>query len=252
MNIDFSIIDTYLDNKPDYQNHWVFSVIKDDGAYCFTQPNPSNKQKINALYNKIVKALENFTPYNSSLLNRLFPNWVNLLPEVNIILTVGCPNPYDAMVRGYKGTEYMIFDLAILSGYDDGKTDIVAVIKRLITHEFIHICIRQDYPATNLAYQGSLQHIAFDEGFAHLLSFTENVETFNFTQMIDTHYNISIEKFSQAKAETDIPKQKVLLDTANTGAYWQKFAAISGKLFLAKNITQLENIYKKGPTAMFL
>lgn len=46
--------------------------------------------------------------------------------------------------------------------------------------------------------------------------------------------------------EINLQKQKDLLLQSNSGSYWNKFSAISGKLFLAKHLKELEKIYNSG------
>ncbi|WP_455717302.1 hypothetical protein [Anaerosporobacter sp.] len=68
--------------------------------------------------------------------------------------------------------------------------------------------------------------------------------------MINAHYQESVNILKQALFETNELRQKEYLETSNSGAYWDKFAAISGKLYLADHIGNLLDIYKAGPSAM--
>ena len=61
------------------------------------------------------------------------------------------------------------------------------------------------------------------------------------------------EKFKNAKhtlraalAETDKQKQKNYSRMADTGAYWDKFASIAGKLYLLRHIDDMKRIYQEG------
>lgn len=53
-----------------------------------------------------------------------------------------------------------------------------------------------------------------------------------------------------ALSEINALKQKEYLEESNCGYYWSKFAAISGKLYLAHNINSLYDIYKDRPSVM--
>ncbi len=50
----------------------------------------------------------------------------------------------------------------------------------------------------------------------------------------------------KAVNEKNLDKQKEFLYKANAGSYWEKFASISGKLYLGNNIESILDIYKKG------
>lgn len=252
MNIDDSMIKSYLAGNDDYNSHWLFNNILDNGEYAFDRPNNKYKEKIREIYEKIHGNLINFTPYNVDLFSKLFPTWKTLINDANIILAIGCPSPYDAMVREHEGREYVIFDLIRFMSYEKAGYDIVSLITGMITHEISHICIHADYPVNDNSYEDKLTYIAFDEGFAHLLAFTDKISSYNFSDMIETYYQNSVSKLQMALSETNTLKQKEYLDESNCGAYWDKFAAISGKLYLASNIGDLYDIYKDGPSDMLL
>lgn len=252
MNIDNSMIKSYLAGKDDYKSHWLFNSILDNGEYTFDKPNDEYKEKVKEIYEKTYENLINFNPYNMEVFSTLFPKWKDLIDDVNIILAVGCPSPYDAMVREHQGREYVIFDLIRFMGYEKEGYDILSLIKGMITHEISHICIHADYPVIDKTYKDKLSYITFDEGFAHLLSLNDEINSYNFSSMIEAHYQNSVRKLQMALSETNIRTQKEYLEESNCGAYWNKFAAISGKLYLASNIDNLHEIYKAGPTAMVL
>lgn len=47
MNIDDSMIKSYLADKDDYAGHWLFNNILDNGEYAFDKPNIEYKDKVN-------------------------------------------------------------------------------------------------------------------------------------------------------------------------------------------------------------
>ncbi len=51
----------------------------------------------------------------------------------------------------------------------------------------------------------------------------------------------------EALACTDPEKQQECLIRATAGPYWEKFACITGKLYLAQHRDQLVSIYSEGP-----
>lgn len=121
MNIDDSMIKSYLKGKDAYNDHWLFYKILDDGEYTFEKPDNKYKEEISKIYEKTYEKLISFTPYNVHLFSILFPKWKSLINQANIILAVGCPSPYDAMVREHEGREYIIFDLITSRKYTKEK-----------------------------------------------------------------------------------------------------------------------------------
>ncbi|HBK86796.1 MAG TPA: hypothetical protein DDZ53_12275 [Firmicutes bacterium] len=56
---------------------------------------------------------------------------------------------------------------------------------------------------------------------------------------------------AKALSATDENEQKDYLVSCNAGSYWDKFAAISGKLFLAQNKTRIAELYRAGVRPFF-
>lgn len=248
MFVDDQIVLKYLsgDSEDEIKNHWIFHSIE-KGKYLYEAPNAEKQEDINKILLYIKDKLSDFSPLNKNIYSALYPEWNTIIKNMNVLLVVGCPSPYDAMVREYDGNQYIIFDLIRFSDYKDSGYDFELLIKQLITHETSHLCLRKKYPisVTN-SYLDQLKYITFDEAFAHLLAFKDNVEEFDFSSIINDHYNKAFIKLKEAMAEKDIQKQKDLLIQSNSGPYWNKFAAISGKLFLASNIKEVQKLYNSG------
>lgn len=249
MRIDTSIIRDYLSGGTDHIGHWIFRSITDDGVLMFERPAEGLEAAVENAARDALAALDGFRPHNAELFRRLFPKWREICENVNVILAVGCPAPYDAMVREHDGEEYIILDLIRLNNYN---ADIKTLMTPFLTHELAHICIHSDYPPPTDAddYHKTLEYIVFDEGFAHLLAFRDGIECFDFEPIIQKHLFRSLEKLGFAVSETDIENRAALLREANTGDYWNKFGAISGKLYLASHLNDIEAIYNAGPDNM--
>lgn len=249
MNINRKLIEGYLSNdfnRCKIEEHWIFSYIEED-QYLFDEPKEEKREEIEKIDLLIKEALLDFEPFNVDIFNKLFPNWEKETEKTNVLLAVGCPQPYDAFVRNYQGKEYMIFDLIRLSDYNLSENDMKMVIRQLITHELVHICIHNRYKTPDKTdYIDYLQYITFDEGFAHLLAFNDNVRAVDFTKIIEEHLEKNLKLLQDALREKDKEKQTILLEAANTGYYWDKFAAISGKLLIAEHIEDINHIYNSG------
>lgn len=248
MFVDDHIVLKYLngDSGNTIKNHWIFSTIEKEN-YLFENPDMKKKEDVSKILTKIQDKLSNFSPLNKDIYSALYPDWLDITKDMNILLVVGCPNPYDAMVREHEGKLYIIFDLIRFSDYKDKGYDIDFVIKQLITHETSHLCLHKKYPVLNSNnFVEQLKYITFNEGFAHLLGFKDDVEKFDFSEIINKYYHISFLQLKEALAEKDTQKQVDWLRKSNSGQYWGKFAAISGKLFLANHIEEVQKIYNDG------
>lgn len=248
--LDFSIIERYLDDDLSYKEHILFKNITPTEEFCFAEPPVELKEKVKTLSQDILQIFNNFVPFNCCIFTSLFPHWQDVLHNINFIAAVGCPPPYDAMTRILNGKEYMIFDLIRFLGYND--CNLPYLVRQMVTHELTHLCLHGDYPyPSNRNYKEMLTLLTFDEGFAHLLAFTEDVSTYNFTEVLAKHYQKNLNMLFTAYNETNTGQQESYLLKANTApSYWDKFAAISGKLYLASHLNMLQEIYKNGPAKM--
>ena len=97
-----------------------------------------------------------------------------------------------------------------------------------------------------MSYIDDLNYTAFDEGFAHALTYPEDIDSFQFDEFLQEKYYAAKEKFKQAITETDPLKMKEYSISADTGDYWDKFASISGKLYLLKHLDNIFELYQSG------
>ena len=250
MIIDSGIVNDYL-NDNEISGHWLFSSIE-EGRQLFVKPRASLKPAVREVMTEINHSLEDFVPFNRALYSDLFPNWQSVMKRINVLLAVGCPPPYDAMVREHDGEEFVIFDLVRFNAYKEEGSDLVRLARSLITHESAHVCLHNRHRPTKDDYISKLKYITFDEGFAHFVSFAEDVMSFDFTDVISKYYLKSLCRLKCALDETDAEKRISLLVEANSGGYWDKYAAISGMLFLAQTKAHITEIYKGGADGMFV
>lgn len=113
--------------------------------------------------------------------------------------------------------------------------------------KLIHICLHQKYPCIkNMSYIDELNYIAFDKSFAHALSYSEDIFSFQLDEFLHEKYNAAKEKLKQAITETNPLKMEQYRISADTGDYWDKFASISGKLYLLQHLDNLFELYQSG------
>lgn len=244
MKIDDSIVQNYINgrNPETYNNCWIYSAF--GRGNLFETPDPVNCEWVSKLYCKLKNQIVNYVPRNEEAVKKLFPDFEAVSSNYTIMLVVGFPDPYDAMVMEHDGKEYMVFDL-IQFGAD--SLDEKYSCHRVLTHELIHMCLHKKYPKpAGLSYIDELNYIAFDEGFAHALTFPEDITSFNFNDDLNEKYLMAKKKLGEVYRETNPAMQKEFLISADTGDYWDKFASISGKMYLLKNKERLEEIYSSG------
>jgi len=249
MIIDDAIVRMYLqDADPtSWNRHWLFHHIEEN-QYLFEAPLPESKSAVAQVHETVLQSLSGFTPLNAPLFRQLFPDYLRITEEISILLVVGCPQPYDAMVRTYLGKEYVIFDLVHFAAYMQSGSDLRMIARKMLTHEFAHTCLHEKYTdRPDLPYVARLNYIAFDEGFAHYLSFGEDIAGIDFSSAeYSGKYASARAKLKDALQVDDPQTQAELLISSNSGPYWEKFAAISGFLYLANHPDRLLEIYYKG------
>ncbi|MDR0847337.1 MAG: hypothetical protein LBN08_07515 [Lactobacillales bacterium] len=231
MIIDTSIIDIFNCEGLNENSHWIFSKVV-DGEILFELPK-YDKSIVNKIVQLIIDELENFKPCNEKIILEIWPDFFEILSYVEVILAVGIPKPYDAMVRD----GYIIFDIGNFLDYEMTKGKMISFVRNMLTHEAIHVLIQRDYPK-----EKNLEYISFDEGFAHLLANWEDVSTVDFDQYEDK-YLTAKEKYFKVLEDHELDPD---FREANEGPFWYKYAAIYGCLALAKNKDDLLRIYKKG------
>jgi len=125
--------------------------------------------------------------------------------------------------------------------------DAVAIIRQLLTHELTHVCLHKRYNCKDENdYKEQLKFNVFNEGFAHIIAFKDNIEKFDFSELTGKYYVKSVQKLKEALNEKNPVIQKEYLLLSNSGQYWNKFGAIAGKLYLANNLNIITQLYNDG------
>lgn len=244
MIIDARIAEAYISGEDleRYKDDWIYYCFGRQSV--FESPAPENRGWVSELYKKIREELENFAPRNGETVKQLFPQFERVTSGCTIRLVVGFPDPYDAMVLEHDGQPCLVFDLI---QFQEGSLKSENICSRILTHELIHLCLREDYPAPQkMSYIEDLNYTAFNEGFAHALPYPENFQDFVFTEFLEEKFRAAKDTLRAALAETNPEKQAFYSKTADTGIYWNKFAAMAGKLYLLRHINELERIYREG------
>ncbi len=165
MRVDDSIVQKYLNGQEpiSYSDCWIYSAL--GRGYVFETPKPLDREWVTQLCKKLKDQIMNFVQRNIKLVKQLFPSFDDVEKEYTVMLVVGFPDPYDAMVLEHDGKGYIVFDL-IQFGKD--SLDENYSCHGVLTHELIHICLHQKYRRIqNMSYIDDLNYTAFDEGIAH-------------------------------------------------------------------------------------
>jgi len=236
MIIDDSMVQAYLAGRL-CNDHWIFDL------HGFNEPDSGNQQAVEKLLARMKENLLSFTPEKYKEIQLLFPDFDEIRSHVSIIFCVGLRQPYDAIVRSHNGKEFVIFDLINIGNNADTST-----INGLLLHEILHICLHEKYAyEDNVSFLDKMDYLVFDEGFAHALSYFEYFPDFKYDSLAEERYLKSLELLERALVETNGEKQEEYMMMANTGNYWEKFGAISGKMYLLKNMDKIVEIYNDGP-----
>lgn len=219
-----------------YQNEWFFHA---ENKY-FKTPSyeESHRQAVKQILDQILGVVEEFSPINREIWDVLFPDWKDTLGQVTVNLIVGYPAPFDACVMpNPQGNTEIILDLGLWTRYGENH-DVKSLAHGLLTHELCHVCIMahyQELKSGSKQYRTQLDYIAFNEGFAHLLSYgNREIEQtdWNSPQFAEYKKN-SKKRMEEALKETEEQEQAAFLEEADCGSYYGKFACMCGMFYLA-------------------
>ncbi|NUU95040.1 hypothetical protein XO10_01785 [Marinitoga sp. 1135] len=254
MKINTEIIDTYLmeKNLKKISNNKIFSLIE-NGKILFEAPPEESYQKIKNTYNLFKNIIFSFKPCNYNIWKNIFEISDNTDNSFIIFPIIGAPSPYEAMIRyDENGNTLMIFDIYLLGKNIDNLPKLKENISLLITHELAHYYIHQrfQYPQK---IENQLKYLFFDEGFAHFLSYSNNIEQINWNEKKNIKKREYSYEMLKEKLKNKLDKN-LLIKGITANNYWDKYIAISGMFAIIdfwhsnnKKLDSLKLLYKKGP-----
>ncbi len=245
MTINSTIADAYIskENMLYFRDNWVFSsstLDVDEGANIFVMPplDDEKREDVRILRDKFYNTGENFHPMNRPIFDALFPHWKD--NDATVDLIVGFPSPYDSVnTKDREGKSHLVFDLILWSKYLEYPS-IDENIRGVLTHELTHHLIGSIYPEVDRAmengsYLDKLDAYAFHEGFAHLVSYNEDIKAVDWhSDKIQSVYIKASKRMQEALAEVDPERQKKLLYDAICGPYYDKYACMCSMIYLSR------------------
>lgn len=263
MIINASIAEHYFKNKTveDIKDHWIFNSIEKDKC-LWENPAEENYERLKKIMDLLKESLERFKPLNIEIWEAFFEKYDSENNKVVVYITIGVPEPYDAMtLKDEKGKDCIILDLERIRGYSEDNNIIVKTIEELITHEVAHINIHKIYPwpSDDFKLDSLLKYITFNEGIAHLLGNEKNVLNLDWysEEMMDRKskaYNTLLKYINNNENEN----RDEILTKATCGRYWDKFACVAGMFALVdyynlhnRDIGCFKQLYNKGIEELF-
>ena len=230
LNINSEIIDEYLEsgNLNGVIDHWIYQIII-PGEHSFKEPEGFSLETFKQLYENTKKKLINFTPLNKDLWFRIFGP-TQIPDTITVCLIVGAPKGNEAIVREDRnGHRYIMIDLAQIYTYSRDINQLDFIIFDFITHEVAHALISLKYPYSDkLTKAQLLKQLTFDEGIAHFLSYQEDVLSVDWnTEEMKQRKASAYNKLNYFLEHVDGFSIE-LMRQSNSGAFWDKFASISG------------------------
>ena len=263
MKINTTIADAYLNSEDvsEFSSLWLYTDRTERGIEnVFTAPPAETAmgKTVLRIKDEIVAHASTFMPCNRWLWDALFDDWRDFLETVTLDLIVGYPHGNDASVKqAPDGKRHMIFDLVSWEKYV-GKIPLSALSQNLLTHELFHVMVEKCFPDIEAAemqgeYTQQLDAIAFNEGFAHLVSYNQQeIDTVSWNgEKLTEVYNASADKMNAALNEKSVEKQKRYVYEANFGNYYGKYACMCGMIYLGRQwqsggAAELKKLFQHG------
>ena len=240
-----TIADAYISkqNMNEYRDNWVYSsstLDVDEGMNIFVMPpnEDEKREKVRILRNKFYNTVENFHPLNKDIMDALFPLWKE--NDATVDLIVGFPSPYDSVnTKDREGKSHLVFDLILWSKYLEYPS-VDENIRGVLTHELTHHLIGSIYPEVDSAmengsYLDKLDAYTFHEGFAHLVSYNNDIKNVDWqSEKLQMVYIKASKRMQEALAENNPERQKKLLYDAICGPYYDKYACMCSMIYLSR------------------
>ncbi len=115
------------------------------------------------------------------------------------------------MVSERDGDEFVIFGLARFNTYQEKGSDLSCPARGFMTHENAHVRLHGRYSPVKGDYISKLDYITFDEGFPHFVSFSEDLMSYDFTEVILKYYLKSLCRLKCALNEADAERENSIL-----------------------------------------
>lgn len=240
--INTEIIEAYVKRK-DFSEHWLFYNLV-EGEYLFEYPT-LDREKLLSFYELFVKELEKFEPKELAFFKKFFRHWKSDIDsDLEVLIAVGCPKPYDAMIREWRGRSVVIFDINQL--YTEKIEDVIPLFQTLITHELFHVLYAKYHGQEQEEFKDKLLQLCFSEGFAYYLGLGDELLK-NLDEVTERHYKQNLDRFLVALEEKDSERQEEILLECKENEFFENYCAVTGFLVVCHNKEKINELFKAGP-----
>ncbi|MCQ2182605.1 MAG: hypothetical protein MJY89_04275 [Bacteroidales bacterium] len=252
VTVDDSVITAYLDG--DFASIRESWTVQTKTPYSAPPENAAARSAVQHTRELVQSVASGFHPANGKALDKLFPGWRK--DGIKIFLIVGCPVRYDAFTADSpEGESVLVLNLPALVNYGVDDETLQGSLEELFSHEFIHIIMKnRGYgESRSTDYLSTLDQIAYNEGFAHLLSYrSESMKHIEWKAERAESFENCRTMLKDALLEEDPEQQSIYIRKADTGYYYDRFAAVSSMLYLSriydrKGIKGLKRELERGP-----
>lgn len=254
MIIDSHIVEEYLAGGPTgrFRDEWCFG----GGHPPYAEPEGSERERVREVYRQVLDCAGDFSPVNRAAWDLMFPEWREQTAGVELLLIVGYPEPYDAVsTKDPQGGEAIILDMLRWTAY---LGHIKEAAENMLTHELTHALIALRAPEVvkdggRADYIKRLDALAFNEGFAHLLSF-KGLDLDRVDWSLPEYAAVwqrSRRRLKEALDCRDPGEQERLIYEGTAGRYFDKFLCMAGMFYLEEiwareGIEGLEREFARG------
>lgn len=249
---DDSVVSAYLAGDIDaVRESWAVQSMP---PFSLPPEDDATKSAVDSTRNLVMAFAKDFLPANAFAMDKLFKGWRR--KGIRVSLIVGCPQQYATFTAvSPDGTNTFVINILSLANYGIGDEVLSDNLRDIFNHEFIHILMKERGlgAARGEDYLSTLDSIAYNEGFAHLLSHeSRNIRKVDWKAERTEHFDPCRNQLAEAMEEEDPEIQSLNILKSDTGYYYDRFAAASSMLYLSriydrKGVRGLKRELSRGP-----
>lgn len=242
-----SIIRQFIQDEPlDTSTYQVYPK-----PWIIPADHSKRKEVVMELHSRLYPILQQNSLFNIDLLRTLVSNCDFLLSNIHVHLFVHAPKPYDIYVVSKQDEHHIYIDLLQIAD----QSPIISRMLYIVQHELCRICSKICMQSSSMtspkSYTALLNNDAFYNGFALLLSWNEDISTYNLqNSMYDEHKEKAFGMLYEAIQISDTKQQDNILNYLHHASFWNRFTRIASMfylydVYLESGFVGLSDIYDK-------